>query len=110
VALPPLYKYLNVKGAKLTLGTKRFKHAKPSDFNDAEDLTIQSIFPEETELALKRLDAGFIDIILAHLNDPPTCYSPMKEEIALLQHVYRTNSKAVEIVKAELARRRGQND
>ena len=44
MALPPLYKYLSVQGAKLTLGNNTFKHAKPSDFNDIEDLTIQSIF------------------------------------------------------------------
>jgi hypothetical protein len=43
MALPPLYKYLDVQGAKLTLGNRTFKHAKPSDFNDTEDLTIQSI-------------------------------------------------------------------
>jgi hypothetical protein len=46
MALPPLYKYLDVKGAKLTLGNNTFKHAKPSSFNDTEDVTISSIFPE----------------------------------------------------------------
>ena len=56
MTLPPLYKYLDIQGAKLTLGNKTFKHAKPSDFNDVEDLTIRSIFPEETDLALKRLE------------------------------------------------------
>jgi hypothetical protein len=44
--LPPLYKYLDFKGALLTLANKTFKHAKPSDFNDTEDLTLQSLFPE----------------------------------------------------------------
>jgi hypothetical protein len=62
MTLPPIYKYLDVQGAKLTLGNKTFKHAKPSDFNDTEDLTIKSIFPEETELALKRLENCFTDV------------------------------------------------
>lgn len=41
MALPPLYKYLDVKGAKLTLGNDTFRHAKPSDFNDVEDMAVQ---------------------------------------------------------------------
>src|SRR6185295_11059948 len=99
MALPALYKYLDVQGAKLTLGNGTLKHAKPSDFNDTEDLTIQSIFPEETEAALKRLDRGFTDVILQHLNDPPTCDSPMKEKVALIQEVYRVNPAAADVVK-----------
>jgi hypothetical protein len=61
MALPPLYKYLDVQGAKLTLGNRKFKHAKPSDFNDTEDLTIQSIFPEDAETALTKLANSFTD-------------------------------------------------
>jgi len=102
--LPPLYKYLDVHGAQLTLGNRTFKHAIPSDFNDTEDLTIQSIFPEETEVALKKLASGFTDVILQHLNDPPTCSSPTKEKIALIQHVYRTKPEAADMVKAEMAK------
>ena len=107
MAPPPLYKYLNVHGAKLTLGNRAFKHAKPSDFNDTEDLSIQSIFPEDTEAALKKLVDGFTDVILQHLNDPPTCSSPRKEMVALIQHVYRTNPAAADVVKAELAKEEG---
>jgi hypothetical protein len=104
MALPPLYKYLNVQGAKLTLGNRTFRHAKPSDFKDIEDMTVQSIFPEETEVALKLLSEGFTDVILAHLNDPPTCASPMREKLALIQQAYRNNPKATEMVKSELAK------
>jgi hypothetical protein len=104
MALPPLYKYLDLKGAKLTLGNSTFKHSKPSDFNDTEDLTIQSIFPEETEAALKKLENGFTDVILQHLNDPPTCSSPMREKLALIQYGYRNNPGLVEKMKAELAK------
>jgi hypothetical protein len=103
MALPPLYKYLDVQGAKLTFRNRTFKHTKPSDFNDTEDLTIQSIFPEETKVALKKIEHGFMDVILQHLNDPPTCSSPMKERIALIQHVFRTNPEAADVVKAEMA-------
>lgn len=102
MALPSLYKYLDVKGAKLTLSNGTFKHSRPSDFNDIEDLTVQSIFPEEIENALKKISDNFTDVILQHVNDPPTCSSPMKEKLALIQHVYRTNAKAAEIVKEEL--------
>ncbi len=108
MALPPLYKYLDVQGAKLTLGSGTFKHAKPSDFNDIEDLTVQSIFPEETEAALKKLTNGFIDVILQHLNDQPTCSSPMREKLALIQHVYRTNPNAADITNAELNNEGGE--
>jgi hypothetical protein len=103
--LPPLYKYLDVQGARLTLGNRTFKHAKPSDFNDTEDLTVQSIFPEETEVALEKLRCGFTDVILQHLNDPPKCSSPTKEKVALIQHVYRTNPKAADVIKAEQAKK-----
>ena len=104
MTLPPLYKYLNVRGAKLTLSNRTFRHAKPSDFNDIEDMTVQSIFAEETEAALKRLSEGFIDVILAHLNDPPTCASPMREKLILIQQAYRNNPKAAELAKAVLAK------
>ena len=100
--LPSLYKYLDVQGAMLTLGNGTFKHAKPSDFNDIEDLTIQSIFPEETEAALKIIENGFIDVLLQHLNEQPTCSSPMREKIELLQYTFRTNQNAAKIIKDEL--------
>jgi endonuclease-3 len=102
--LPPLYKYLDVRGAKLTLDNGTFKHSKPSDFNDVEDLTVKSIFPEETEAALKKLEENFHDVFLQHLDDPPTCDSPLREQIALVQNVYRNNPKAAEVVKAELSK------
>lgn len=107
MALPPIYKYLDVQGAKLTLGNRTFKHAKPSTFNDTEDLTIQSIFPEDTEAALKKIADGMTDVILQHLSDPPTCLSPLKEKVALIQHVYRNNPEAADVVKAEKAREGG---
>jgi len=100
--LPPLYKYLDISGAKLTLGNRTFKHAKPSDFNDTEDLTIQSIFPEDTEEALKKIAGGFTDVILQHLDEEPTCSSPMKEKIRGIQKICRANPSVAELARAEL--------
>jgi len=102
MTLPPLYKYLDVSGAKLTLGNKTFKHARPSDFNDVDDLTIQSIFPEDTEEALKKITGGFTDVILHHLDEEPTCSSPMKEKIRGIQQVCRANPGVAELCRAEL--------
>lgn len=102
MTFPPLYKYLDVSGAKLALGNRTFKHAKPSDFNDTEDLTIQSIFAENTEEALKKIAGGFTDVILRHLDEEPTCSSPMKEEIRVIQQIYRANPGAAELARAEL--------
>ena len=106
--LPPIYKYLDVQGAKLTLANRTFKHAKPSDFNDTEDLTIQSIFPDDTELALKKLTGGFTGVILQHLNDQPTCESPMREMVARIQQAFRANPHAADLVKAELVKEGGE--
>lgn len=100
--LPPLYKYLDAKGAALTLDNRTFKHAKPSDFNDVEDLTIQSLFPEEIEVALQILSAGFTDAILRNLDKDPTCSSPQKEMLMAIQHAFRSNPAAAELAQADL--------
>ncbi len=103
MTLPPLYKYLDVSGAKQTLGNRTLKHAKPSSFNDTEDLTVQSIFPENTKEALEKIAGGFIDVILRHLDDEPTCGSPMEEQIKVIQQLFRANPGAAELVRTELA-------
>ena len=92
IALPALYKYLDVKGAKLTLLNKVFKHAKPSDFNDVEDMTVKSIFPEDEESALVKIKDNFINCLVKNLNVTPTCDSPKKEQIIYLQHALRISS------------------
>lgn len=102
MTLPPLYKYLDVSGAKLTLGNRTFKHAKPSDFNDTEELTIQSIFAEGIEDALRKIAGSFTDVILRHLHEDPTCASPMKEKIRVIQQVYRANPGAADLIRTEL--------
>src|ERR1700757_2762196 len=102
MGLPPLYKYLNVHGAKLTLGNRTFRHAKPSDFNDIEDMTAQSLFADDINVALEKVSEGHLDVVLARLNDPPTCASPMREELVAIQQAFRSNPKSVDLVRAEL--------
>lgn len=102
MALPPLYKYLDVQGAKLTLGNRTFKHAKPSDFNDTEDLTIQSIFPEDVEAALAKLANGFTNVFVKNVNEPPTCAPELRDKVALLQRVYRENPQAAGFVREQI--------
>ncbi len=104
MTLPPLYKYLDFRGAELTLGNRTFKHAKPSDFNDTEDLTVQSVFHEDTEPAAKKIAREFVDVILQHLDDPPTCKSPMKEQLQLIQQAFRDNPTAADGIRAELSK------
>jgi hypothetical protein len=101
MALPPLYKYLGIEGAKLTLRNRTFKHSKPSDFNDTEDLTIQSAYFERLEDAYKHMYDGFTDTILRNISNPPTCSNlKHRAQIALIQEAFRRNPKAAEIVKA----------
>lgn len=102
MALPPLYKYLDVLGTKLTLGNRTFKHAKPSDFNDTEDLTIQSVFSESVEAALTKIADCFTDVIVKNVNEPPTCGTRWKDKVALIQHIYRENPAAADTVREEM--------
>lgn len=97
--MPPLYKYLDVSGAKLTLSNRNFKHAKPSTFNDTEDLTISSIFPEDLPVALKQIEASFTDILVNYLNDPPTCFSvATRKKVAILQNIFKANPQAAKLI------------
>ena len=103
MTLPPLYKYLDVQGARLTLKNGMFKHAKPSTFNDVEDLTIRSIFPEDDETALRQLEAGFHDVLLRHLDDEPNCINPeLRKKVRLLQHIFKANPEAAKLVKERM--------
>lgn len=103
MSLPPLYKFLDRNGARLTLGNKTFRHAKPSSFNDLEDLTIQSIFPEETEEALEKLSQGFPEVLVGNLDREPTCGPREQYMIRQIQAAFRASSEAIEIVRSELA-------
>jgi hypothetical protein len=101
--LPPLYKYLDVRGAQLTLGNRSFKHSKPSEFNDKEDLTIRSIFPESDEVALAEMNKGLTDILLKHLYETPTVENPtQRAKIVLMQQVFQTHPEAAKLVKEQM--------
>lgn len=99
MCLPPLYKFLDVRGAQLTLGNRTFKFAKPSDFNDVEDLTIQSVFPEEIGAALARLAHSFTEVVLRNLNAVPVCDEPHRSKMMLIQQAFRNSPEAVELAR-----------
>ena len=103
--LPPLYKYLDVQGAKLTLTNRNLKHAEPSTFNDTEDLTIRSRFTENDAAALKQIEDGFTDVLVKHLNDPPTCLNvEMRKKVTLLQAIFKANPDAAKRIKEAKAK------
>jgi hypothetical protein len=101
MTLPPLYKYLDVNGAKLTLGNRTFRHAKPSTFEDLEDMTIRSIFPEDVEVALAKLSGGCVDVILENANEPPTCSPKLGEMVTELQNIFKENLEEAEAMREE---------
>src|SRR2546430_7923616 len=102
MSLPPLYKYLNVQGAKLTLGNKCFKFAKPSEYDDLKDMTAQSLFPDKLEKALATMPDGFVDAIMANLYAPPTCSPGQRPTVVKLQEILREKPGLGPVVAAGL--------
>jgi hypothetical protein len=99
MALPPLYKFLNVEGARLTLRNGTFKHARPSDFNDLEDMTVRSVFPESNEEALEQIKTHFNQILLRNLDRSPKCQNEqMREQIEVLQELFRRHPEVAEAI------------
>lgn len=97
---PPLYKYLSVVGARLTLGNRCFRHAKPSTFNDTEDLTIRGLFPEDDETALAIIENGFTDLLLRHVDDEPTCLNArMRFQLKCILAAFKDNPDAARTLK-----------
>jgi len=99
--LPPLYKFLDVRGAKLTLRNGTFKHSNPRDFNDVDDLTVNSVFPVTVEEATDRFQALFIDVLLENLDREPKCPSPMREQLKLIQRAMKHDPSLVDRFKEE---------
>jgi hypothetical protein len=99
MALPPLYKYLDVDGAKKTLGNQCFRFSKPSEYKDVEDMTARSLFPDELETALAILADGYVDVIVANASATPTCSETLKPKVAELQKVFRANPRTAQAVK-----------
>src|ERR1700722_2643977 len=102
MASPPLFKYLDVNGAKLTLGNRTFRHAKPSSFEDLEDMTLRSIFPEEVEAALASLSDGCVDVVVANVNERPTCSPQSAAKISELQTIFRENPEVAGAVRDQI--------
>ncbi|WP_316219265.1 DUF2971 domain-containing protein [Bradyrhizobium sp. SZCCHNR2026] len=102
MALPPLFKYLDVEGARLTLGNKCFKFAKPSDYRDLEDMTAQGLFPIGLEKALPMLSDGFVDAIMTNLYAPPTCSPKQRTMVVTLQSIFRVYPEQANAVKEGL--------
>ncbi len=51
---------------------------------------------------MKKITAGFTDVILRRLDDEPTCNSPMKEQVRAIQQAFRANPEAADLGRAEL--------
>ncbi len=100
MAAPALYKYLSIEGARLTLGNRCFKHAKPSSFNDVEDLTIRGLFPEDDETALAIIENNFTNVLVRHVDDVPSSLNEaMRQKVAILQAAFKRNPNAAAIIK-----------
>jgi hypothetical protein len=102
MALQPLYKYLDVRGAKLTLGNRCLRFAKPAEFKDNTDMKAEGLFPDELEKALVILADGFVDAIMANLYAPPTCSPKQRSKIEILQMLFRADPSQATKLKAGL--------
>jgi hypothetical protein len=102
MTLPRLYKYLDVNGAKLTLGNRTFRHAKPSTFRDLEDMTIRSVFPEEVDVAVAKLSEGCVDVIVENAEVVPTCSPKLAEAVKGLQKIFLEDPRAGDAVKEQI--------
>lgn len=100
--LPPLYKFMDRNGARLTLGNGTFRHAKPSSFNDLEDLTIRSVFREETEVALEILTKAMPDVIARNLGAEPKGDPKIRDMIGMIQRAVKANPEVLDVIRDEL--------
>lgn len=103
------YKYLDLDGARLTLQNRKFRHAKPSSFNDTEDLTTAAVF-NNPEQDLSNFQNIFIDVLVKNLDVSPTCSSPMREEIKKLQKIILSNPRVIDILKNNSAQNPSYGD
>lgn len=87
----PLYKYLDVEGARKTLGNRCFRHTKASTCNDTEDLTVGSIFPEDEEAACQLIEDGFVDCLVRNVDRDPTGSSGMRDSIRAFQRLLKAD-------------------
>ena len=98
------YKYLSVEGAKLSLGNGNFRFAKPSDFNDDFDMSVQSLFPIPHEEALQEMaEISVMKIIANNLENLPTAYNaPLRHQIEQMQIAIRADPAIVEEIERQI--------
>ena len=93
---------MSVDGAKKTLDNRCLRFAKPSEYDDLEDMTAGSLFPDEIEAALTILSNEFVDLIVNNLNATPTCSENLRPKVIALQKIFRENPSAAQAVKDEM--------
>ena len=94
-----LYKYLDIKGAKITLQKKSLKFSRATAFNDPFDMQIHDCFGLDTARFLVGLQDSFIKA-LASSPVPPTCSNPLMQDI---YHWLHGNPQNTESIQKELS-------
>lgn len=89
MTLPPLYKYLDITGARLTLQNQTFKHSNPSDFTDKEDMTVISAFPDDIKTACIKIQNSIADCLANNVDRQPTCKGQFQDAVRELQALCR---------------------
>src|SRR5947207_2638083 len=102
ISTPNFYKYLDINGSKLTLQNQAFRHSKPSDFIDKEDMTAISVFPyDDIKTTCIEIQNSIADCLTKNLDRNPTCKGQIKSDIQRLQALFR-QPNAPEILKKTL--------
>lgn len=97
------YKYLDPKGAKLTLQNGTFRHARPSDFSDDMDMSIEKLFPVPVELASERILEGIVGVIVENIGRVPTVQNAEFRTIVLaVQNAIKLEPGLEDVLQASL--------
>lgn len=97
------YKYLNERGAYLTLKSGQFRHAKPSSFDDQSDMTFDRLFNETTEEALKFIQENFLKVLLENTESKPTIQDPtLRIKLHVIQQALKNNKEVISLIESEL--------
>jgi hypothetical protein len=102
MTLPPLYKYLDVNGAKLTLNNRTLSSCEALHFRDSEDMTIQSVFPEDVEATVTRLADCCVDVFVENIDAAPTCRPELAQTVQELQAILKADPTKVETLKQQM--------
>jgi hypothetical protein len=97
-----LYKFLDVNGARLTLGNGAFRPAPPDTFNDVEDLTVAGVFPNTFEAVSSEISGSLIDVIADNLDRPFRCSEGLRANLERLREGIKINPRLVPIFRKTL--------